>query len=252
MAYLHEILAVDQSLEGSARTLVQETSRTLDNKEHLFKGHLKVHSLLREDDSETAKQADDSVEVTSTVSEVLEYMSAAVAKHYDVVLQKDSANCLAKADVLIDGEVLLKDIPATTLLGLESKLKSLREVYNKIPTLAPGQKWIVDNTSTKAGVYVTVNIEERFQTKSERDFKIIAEATENHKAQVAELTRTVNVGKFETTHYSGAMSPVDKAAIISRLDNVLHAVKTARMRANMVKVPQVSMGEVLMNFIQKG
>lgn len=40
---------------------------------------------------------------------------------FDVVATQDFANCQAKADVMVEGRVLIKDAPVTHLLFLEKQ-----------------------------------------------------------------------------------------------------------------------------------
>jgi len=78
-------------------------------------------------------------EMTTTVHDKLEYMFGSVAEWLDAVLQKERTNQEARADIILpDGSALATDIPATFLLGMESKLKELREVFLATPTLQPG------------------------------------------------------------------------------------------------------------------
>lgn len=248
MSQLHEVLAVEQDLQNTATTLTKETQKNL-GREHLFKGHVKTHELLREDDRDTPQQSPEEVPVDSTVMEMLDYLVKPVSKYYDAVLQKESTNQTAKADLVVGGEVLAKDVPATFLLGLENKLKQLYTVFNNIPTLEAGKNWIEDASNQKAGVFKTSTIEERFQTKNETDWRVIAEATDRHPAQVKELSKTVNVGKYLTTHFSGMMKPVDKAAILERLNELIRATKKARMRANTAEVVKAEIGEVIFSYL---
>lgn len=77
-------------------------------------------------------------EMVTTVHDKLDYMlNQHIVPYLDAVLQKERANQDAKADIVVDGIVLAKDVPATFLLGLEEKLKRVHEVLDKIPTLAP-------------------------------------------------------------------------------------------------------------------
>lgn len=249
MSKLHEILAVEQSLESSSKMLTKEAMKNL-GKEHLFKGHVKSHQVFREDESHL-KQSDEVVPVDSTAMEILDYIIKPVSKYWDCVLQKECTNQSATATLTI-GTTDFNDLPATFLLGLESKLKSLREVYNNIPTLTPAMTWIPNESAEKPGIFITATPEERFQTRNENDFITVSEATDHHPAQIREVSKTVNVGKFLVTYHSGMMKPVDKAAILERLDTLIQETKKARMRANNVEVVKANIGESIFKYLHTG
>lgn len=147
--------------------------------------------------------------------------------------------------------ILAVGLPATFLLGLETKLAELRKVYEAIPTLPPGKDWIAD-TQERPGIFKDRNNEIRFKTEKDIEFKIAAEATKEHPAQVAQLSKTNNVGRYTVETKSGMLAPVDKAARIKRIDTLLRAVKKARQRANNVLVGNEQIGKVLIDFINVG
>lgn len=250
MSKLHEILAVESSLEKAATNLTQESVRTF-GKDNLFSGDVKVLTMFSDDE-----QNQNTMEVRkleTTVIENLEYLVKPIGDWLDVVLQKDSTNQLAKADIVLsNGTVIAKDVPATFLLGLESKLNKLREMYLHIPTLEPGIEWEAD-TLEREGVYKAKNEVVAFKTKKDTEFKVAYEATKEHPAQVHPLEITVNVGKYTTRKWSGKVSSLEKARMITRIDELLKATKRARMRANDIKVDtSIKIGEVILNYINKG
>lgn len=228
---LHELLAVEASLEKTARKLSSETVRTLE-KDNLFKGSYRRLEMF--DDKLSHLETEDTNELDTTVDENLKYLLNEVGKYWNLVLQKERTNQTAVSDIVMDdGTVLVANIPATYLLGLEAKLGKLREVYDRIPTLAPGIKWVPSETDRK-GVFVNANDTITFKTQRDLDIIVAYDATEHHPAQLKELETTKDVGRYITTTKSGMLSPAVKAERISRLDEVLRAVKKARMRANSV------------------
>lgn len=245
MGKLHELLAVESSLEKTTRKLCDESKRTLD-KENLFAGQTRRLEML--DVEQSAYNMKDTQELTSTVDENLNYTFAELAKYWDVVYQKDLGNQKALGNIVVNGRELAADIPATTLLGLESKLVKVREVLEKAHTLAPGIKWIPD-TQERAGVWVAAEDQIQFKTEKETEFKIAAPATKEHPAQVRELSRTRNTGKFTTTKQSGLLTPLEKAERIQRVDTLINAVKRARNRANDVEVENNKIGAALIGYI---
>lgn len=250
MTKLHEILAIESSLEKAATNLTQESVRTF-GKDNLFSGESKTLEMFREEDQN--QNSSEFRKLETTVLENLEYLVKPVGDWLNVILQKDCTNQIAKADIILDdGTIIAKDIPATFLLGLESKLNKLREMYLQIPTLDPGIEWEIDPLERK-GIYKAKNETVAFKTKKDTEFKVAYEATKEHPAQVHALEVTINVGKYTTKKWSGKVSSLEKAKMITRIDTLLKATKRARMRANDIKVDtSIKIGEILLNYINNG
>lgn len=245
---LHEILAVEKGQETVTKKLLAESAKTFE-KDNLFLGQVKILEMFNEDESRLNTREVQNLE--STVDENLDYLVKPISQYWDTVLTKEKTNQVALADLVVDGQVLATNVPATFLLGMETKLNELRKVYEHIPTLAPGIKWIPDPSNEKDGVYLTAEDLISFKTEKQTGFVVAYEATEKHPAQVVKEEKVVNVGKYTTTRYSGMLTPVEKAKRLSRIDELLTAVKKARMRANNVDVVRSSIGKDIFNYINK-
>ena len=247
---LHEILAVEPALEKTARKLSDESIKTF-GKNNLFNGSVKMLKMLS--DTEKYLEHSDVLELTTTVDENIDYLMNPIAKYWDTVLSKEIGNSEAKADVVLeDGTILGKDLPVSFLLGMEAKLGKLRSVYEAIPTLAPGIKWVKDENQ-RAGIFMNASDTVTFKTKKDLEFRIAYDATPEHPAQVRDIENTVNVGIYTTTTTCGMISPLDKANRITRVDELLLAFKKARMRANSHKVDtDVRVGKTMLAFINSG
>jgi len=249
MAKLHENLAVEKTLQTTANKLIGESIKTL-GKENLFLGMIKDFSYF--DGALSEQSTTDVVNLESTVDENIDYVVPHIVNWYDSVLQKDLTNQRACADVVLpDGTVLAKELPATFLLGLETKLTALRELYMRIPTLAPGIPWQKDEANAKANVFHTSTPTKTFKTEKVIDFQVVVEPTDHHPAQIKEVMKVVNTGAYLTTKSSGMMPPVEKARRIENLDTLLVSVRKARTRANDTGLVKEKVGQVLMDFINK-
>lgn len=247
MGKLHETLATESSLGSVSEKLTKESIKTM-SKENLFTGEVKYHKVFDEEKQHLV-QPPVVREVTTTVGDNLDYLfSEGLIPYWDAVIQKDEANQRSQADIEIDGTVIASGVPGTTLLGLESKLSKLMDLFNSIPTLAPGVRWEPDHTKGK-GIFINGQVDERIQAIKVPDFKVLYEATKEHPAQIKEFETTVPTGKFEVTSYSGMISPLDKAALIKRLQKLISAVKKARQRANCVEVNNVRIGDSLAKYL---
>lgn len=247
MAKLHELLAVEGDLEGTYKKILEETTTTFAKKPGLFFGFSKELEMFA-DSAGGLETPNEYQELTDTVHSKLEYTASSVKRYFDAVLQKEMTNQTARADLVVDGKVIADLLPATFLLGLETKLKALRKVYEAIPTLAPGKKWVPDPTKGEH-VYLTDRPDEKFKTAKTFKHKVLYEATDKHPAQIEKWEETENVGKYVTTTWSGMLTSAEKSEMIGRLDKLLRAVKKARQRANTAEVVKGSIGDKLFAFI---
>jgi len=244
---LHEVLAVVGSLQGAKDKIAAETVVTFTKKPTHFTGH---HRELRMLDEARKSEGgvDQHVEMVTTVMEKLNYMTGAFIKFWDAKFQKELGAQEAKADIEVDGVVLVQGVPVYFLLEMEKELGALRSIYESIPTLAPGAKW--DRAPDRGdGVWESMHVVE--DDKTEKVFKsnVIVPATDHHPAQIREWTENVVVGKYALDRWSGCLSPAEKSVIIGRVDKLRRAVKRARQRANTQEVPKAKMGKALFEYI---
>lgn len=251
---LHELLAVEGDLKGVFDSILDETANTFEKKADLFMGHVRSHEWLVEGEHE--EFPDEHKHMAETVMGKLKYQAKSIVRYFDALLQKESTNQLAKADVVIDGETIMTDVPATFLLGMESRLKTVREVYLKIPTLPPKHKWEKDLDKGE-NVYSMVHPEEKFRTEKEFKVQVLyphyfpkeGEKGESLPAQIDKVSETKNVGLYTKHVWSGMITPAEKSEMLDRIDKLMRAVKKARQRANSTEVEKVTMAKKMFDYI---
>ncbi|RWZ87193.1 MAG: hypothetical protein EO766_11725 [Hydrotalea sp. AMD] len=251
MSKLHEILAVESSTEGYFKDALVEMTNLFKNKVAHFNAFNKTLTLHGEDTPEKAAKELAETEnqtLTTTVKTELDYLADVVTQYLDVIAQKDDANQRAVADIIINGVTIASNVPATTLLSLENKLKQLRPIYDQIPTLQPGTDWKLD-PSLGDGVYVDSNKQVRSKTKKGFDFKVLTPATDKHPAQVEKWETVDDIGFTTLTRWTSMISVADKSALLKRFDALSKAVKQARQRANEVEVHDVHIGQALFDYL---
>jgi hypothetical protein len=252
-AKLFALLAVEPDLSKACKSIINEASKTLGKRE-FFTGSEKKLRMF--DDQVESTFPVEHQKMTTTVNEKLAYVEPFIIKYWDAVYQKDLTNCTAKADLVLDGKVVAKDVPATFLLGLEAKLKNLRDLYLTIPTLGSGIDWeIAKNLGDD--VYKRVTPEE--STKTQTGFRAIVlyhakfpkegERGESQPAQVEKISETKDIGMYEKQVWSGMLSPADKSKLIGRIDTAMMSVKDARSRANSVPVVNGEVTKELFDFV---
>ena len=246
MGKLYELLAAESDLRKSATKLLAEAKNTFLKKTNLFVGYVKRTEMFNEDDPVPANEE---VNITDSVISKLNFVNQHIIKHYDGYLEIQEANQRAKADIVIDGQVLASDVPGTFLLGMEQKLVDLRSLYESIPTLRPGILWEKDEYHALENVFRAKNEDTAFTTKKSIQHKVIYEATKEHPAQVERWTEDIKIGKKYTEHYSAMLPASVKAKMLTNIDKLIIAVKAARTRANAVEVSNQVIGETIFDFI---
>lgn len=252
MAKLHEVLAVEGDKEGIAKKMLGETEHVFKEKHALFQGMTRSLKMLEETEANKALEeaSFEELQMTTTVKERLAYTEKALIPWLDVVFQKEVTNQTdAKADIEIDGVVIASEVPATFLLGLETKLKQVRKAYEAIPTLPPGIRWERDEAAGE-DIWRSVEPEVRNKTQKVPQFRVMYEATPEHPAQIEKWAEDVTVGKIETHRTTSAMPAAKKSELLERTDKMIQAVKQARMRANSVTASKRVIAEDIFKYIR--
>ena len=249
---LHEILAVEADKQGTAKRIMEEAVNVLGKKHNLFVGMTKTLSMDTEGFESLEEASAVNQEITTTVDARLDFTKGAVADWLNVVCTKERANQSATADVIVGDTVILKGLPATFLLGMETKLKEIRKYYETIPTLQPGVRWIPDDNAanTLEGTYISEQTEVKSKTQKVRKYHTMSKATKEHPAQVDITNEEIVVGKFSTRYTSGMLPAVEKSELLANIDTLMGAFKQARQRANSEPVvTEVFVGSAIFDFI---
>lgn len=228
MAKLHELLAVSTNLENQAEKTTTDLLGTFEKKRHLF-GEKRVTFTANTEGA--APVTEEQSDIQSTIGKEVSWISGILAKVFDVGHQIDMANTTAKADVVVeDGETILKDIPATSLLQLEKRLKAVHGLAVAIPTLDPAKGFSQDSSREK-GVFKAREVSKHRTKKTAKAF-VSYEATKEHPAQVQVFNEDVAIGSILEQEWSSLITPATKSDILERVDALTRAVKRARARAN--------------------
>jgi hypothetical protein len=245
-AKLHEILAVESDVHNTYKKIAEEAHVTFAKKPTHFIET--VTSLSMHEDKDKIEDKTDVSAMVETVPDKMDYVVKHAIRWFDVVSQKEATNQLAKADLVIDDKVLIADVPATCLLGLESKLAEFRNLVMAIPTLQPGKEWERD-PAKGPHVYRSKHPDVKTRTKKKMEFQKIADATDHHPAQVKDWITDVPVGRITEQVWSSMLSPSEKSELLGRVDRMIRAVKRARQRANNTEVVQTKIGKPIFDFI---
>jgi hypothetical protein len=164
---------------------------------------------------------------------------------FDVTATKDWANTQAKADLVVDGEVLIEQVPATYLLFLEKQLGDMRTFVGKIPELDPSEEWAHDSA---ADLFKTEATRTTRTKKVQRPI-VLYPATPEHPAQTQLISEDVVVGDWITVKHSGALPAPRKAELLERIERLIQATKFTREKANATEATRREVGERIFRYI---
>ena len=249
MAKLHELLAIEKTVVGTAGQIHKDTAAKF-HKDQFFTGHTVTLKMLTESPENAAieQAARDVKELPTTVVETLDYHLQKWAAAEDVLFQKNATNTKAIADVILDGKIFLTGLPVDELMGLEARLERFRnEVAVVMPTLDAGKKWTRDQTDRK-GAWRSA-IENTSKTAKIMYPVVLAPATDKHPAQVKEATRDEVVGTFSRTILSGSATTLQKSVLLERIEALIAAVKQARQRANSIEARTETIGADIAKYL---
>ena len=244
---LHELLAVLGDRESQTAAILNEATHTFKARPELFFETLRRLDLFREEDKSLETPAE-YVAMTGTVPDKMQYVATSVVRLWDVLLAQERTNQAARADLVLEGEAIAKDLPATFLLNMEKRLKALRDVYLLIPTLPPGKDWVKDEQKGKY-VYHSDKPETQYKTKKTTEFRVLYQATKEHPAQIEKWADTKEIGLYTKDIWCSMISSAEKSELLARLDKIISAVKQARQRANAQEVVKDRIGATLFDYI---
>lgn len=140
---LNQIIAIEKGTKSRSLQELTDAHHTL-LKPAMLAG---ISRTYRPKDEEGEMQPPESTKVQAKSEDIIRQTSESLTKLFDVVAIKDWANCQAKADVVVDGQTLLTQVPATYLLFLEKQLVDLHTFVKKLPILDSSETWSFDTSA---------------------------------------------------------------------------------------------------------
>lgn len=241
MKKLNQVLAIEKGIKTKSYAKLSDLHK-VTQKHDLTDGFTKTYQPLREDGN---KLPSESKKVQVSADDVFKEIGAAFTELFNVTAQKDWANQTAKADLIVDGKVLIKDCPPTYLLFLKKQLTDLETFIGKFVELKPDTNWSVDGASglNKSDPVTT------HRTEKVLEPIVKYAATPEHPAQTEMITRDIIVGHWTTTYFSGALSKTRKTQLSERIQRLLNAVKEALEIANMTSAAESTAGNAFFDYL---
>jgi hypothetical protein len=241
VAKLNQIIAVSKGVKSDTLRSLTDAHRDVQ-KQPLLSGISRTYQP-KDDDGERLPA--ESTRVQLTAVNVIAGMKTSLARLFDVVATLDTANTVAKADVVVDGKTIVKNAPVTYLLFLEKQLTDLATFVGKLPVLDPSENWTFNES---AGHYAA-DVAQTVRSKKVPRNHVKAEATDKHPAQVEMYTEDITVGTWSTIKFSGALPATEVRAMASRVTRLQEAVKFAREAANSTEVVDVKVGDAVLGYL---
>ncbi|HAA56841.1 MAG TPA: hypothetical protein DCE42_18890 [Myxococcales bacterium] len=238
---LNQIIAIEKGIKSQALRDLTDAHKTLQ-KTALLSG---ISRTYRSKDEEGEVFPPESTKVQVNVEEIIRETTDIMTKLFDITATKDWANNKARADVVVDGQTIVKDVPVTYLLFLEKQLTDLHTFIKKLPTLDAGESWEYDPSSD---CFATEPLQTTKTKKVPRNH-VKAEATEHHPAQVEVYYEDIVVGYWKTIKFSGALPAKRVNELLQRIQKLQHAVKFAREEANSIEVEEQKIGKRVFDFL---
>ncbi|BBA96086.1 hypothetical protein RVR_1222 [Actinacidiphila reveromycinica] len=241
MAKLNQIIAVEKGAKSKAHHELAAAQRDV-LKPALLSG---IARTYQPKDEEGEQLPPESTRVQVQAEQVLRSATVTLSRLFDVTATKDWANCEARADVTVDGRVLVADVPVTYLLFLEKQLVELAQFIRRLPVLDAAEAWNLD-ASTDAWKTEPVRT---IRTRKVPRNHVKAEATEQHPAQVEVYYEDIAVGYWTTVKFSGALPARRVNELLERVEKLQHAVQFAREEANGAEVADRRVADAVFGYL---
>lgn len=238
---LNQAVALSTGKKNESKNDLTKLYQSLNNAD-LFKGLTKTYSPLDEDGEAFPPE---SKLLQLRVQNLLTEVASISGDLFDVVATQEFGNTKAKANVEVDGKVVLKDVPVPYLLFLEKQLGDLLTVFSKLPVNDPVQEWTYDKDN---GFYRAREVKTA-KTKKIPRVLTKAEATDKHPAQVEVYYEDVVTGYWTKTDLSGALSLKERCELVNKTRALRDAVIKARELANSTEVDKQSVGANIFGYL---
>lgn len=239
---LHQLLAVLKGASSDAFETLRETDHTLA-KTQLLTGRTKNYRPANDDDTTYFPSEYQKVQVDAGTA--IKTALGSQIRAMNLTASRDYSNTVAKANVVVDGEVFIHDAPIPFLLWLEERLKNLETLIGRLPTLPSDTTWTYSDAE---GAWQSA-ITETTKTKKVPEVVVLYPATKEHPAQVNVLETDVVQGYWSSRQFSGALQRTDVTEMQKKVRKLQDATKMAIMAANATEAVQVEPGKTIYEYL---
>lgn len=237
MQKLSQVVSVEKPTKQRTERFLTDINKMLQ-KPDFFNGFNRSYTPVKDEDERLPPE---NKLVQNNVTLLLPQIVAAMTDLWNISATRDWANCQAKADIEIDGQVVMQGVPATYLLFLEKQLNDLHTLVGNLPVLDSAESWSRDDNDM---VY-KAQPKQTAKTKKIPKVIVMHPPTKEHPAQTQLVSDDVIVGHWETINTSGAVPVTKKVRLLERIEKMQKAVKYARENANSTQAPDVQTNAIL-------
>ena len=242
---LHEVVAIRKGVKSRTYGELSELHKE-SQKGPLFNGLTKE---FKPKDADGETFPDESQRVQRIADDVLKKVRKLRVEALDIEATQEYGNLLARADVVLDGRVILSDVPATLLIHLEKELSDLRAFVGELPTLDEARSWTKDPNSALFRSDTAITHKTKKVSRPIVKYDAVIKDGQALPAQTEMITEDVVTGHWHTTYLSGALPAPRKEELLERIDRLRDAVKRARARANDTEVTRREIGDAVFSFL---
>lgn len=242
---LHEVVAIRKGVKARTYSELSEIHKE-NQKSALFNG---LNKEFKSKDADGETFPDESQRVQRIAEDVLKKVRKLRTEALDIEASQEFGNLQAKADVVIDGKVVLSDVPATLLIHLEKELTDLRTFVAELPTLDDAKSWSKDPNSALYRSDTAVTHKTKKVSRAIVKYDAVIKDGQALPAQTEMITEDVVIGHWHTTYLSGALPVPRKEELLERVETLRDAVKRARARANDTEVVRREIGAAVFGYL---
>jgi len=238
---LNQAIALVKDSKSRGESALTKVYHGIQNKA-LLAGVVKTYKPR---DEEGEKLPSEGTRLQVRVPSVLASAVGPLSRMFDLTATVDAGNQIASADIVVDGVVVLKAVPVTTILFLEKKFVDLATVVAKLPTLDEAEEWEEGDD----GLSFKTVPSSKVRTKKVPRVLEKSPATDKHPAQVEVWHEDIVVGDWTTITFSGAISQKRQRELAKQVAKFQEALKIAREQANSELVTEREIGAEIFKFL---
>lgn len=242
---LHEVVAIRKGVKSRTYGELTELFRKAQRSE-LYGGMTRTY-VSKDDDGEQFPAEDKKVQAVA--EEVLRKVRKLRAAYFDIEATQEYGNLQARQDVVVDGQVVLADVPVTLLIFLEKELNDLRTFVEAMPGLDESKTWTADPNSRLFRSETAVSHKTKKVQRPIVLYDAVIKEDQALPAQTQLITEDVVIGHWHTTYLSGALPQPRKEKLLERIEDLRNAVKRARSRANDLEVEKKEIAGPVFRFL---
>lgn len=256
---LNTLLAKSEALAPSYKGLVADYMKFFKGSQGAFTGEKKTYEPLPDTVDEPNRRGNRLVQ--TTVNEKWDYFTTIANDYFDTVMsiEKSNAEGLAKAELVVDGNSW-GEFTTLELLRLKSIVENgeLLKMLENTPVRSDSEEW----SSTSSEMYQDREVSESpvisgTNRTTEKESYILQDPNigklqdqSSYTPQVAQKTKSVELGKYTVQKFSGEWSQRQKAAMLLRRTQLLTSIAEALKEANDVDAVSSGLsGEKVFGFL---